>query len=97
MITCQDTWQTATGKSTLELAEDSGFWLVSIEEGQLRTRTMNKYSDINTIPNNLRWRQVVKTAHYILSHCELKTKERKSLNEKIDAVKQLMRNKAINY
>jgi len=95
MITSIDVWQTSTGKSSLELAEESGFWLVSIEDGQLRTRTMNKYSDIKKIPNKPRWRQVVKTAHFILSNCELKTTDRKSLNEKINTIKNLMKNQAI--
>ncbi len=96
MITCQDTWHTTTGKSNLELAEDSGFWLVSIEDGQLRTRTMNKYSTIKTIPNNPRWRQVVKTAHYILSNCDLKSIQRKNLNEKVEAIKKHIKRRAIS-
>jgi hypothetical protein len=95
MLTCVETWQTSTGDSSLELAEKSGFWLVSIEDGQLRTRTMNKYSDINKIPNNPRWRQVVKTAHFILSNCELNSKERSQLNNKVNSVKQLIKNRAI--
>jgi hypothetical protein len=95
MITCVEIWQQVTSKTTIELAEESGLWLVSIDEGQLRTRTMNKYIDIKTIPNNPRWRQVVKTAHFVLSNCDLNINERHLLNNKIDALKQVIRYRAI--
>ena len=97
MITSIDTWQNSTGKSSLELAEECGFWLVSVEDGQLRTRTMDKYTDIKKIPKNPRWRQVVKTAHFILSNCHLNTKDRQHMNTKVNSVKEFIRNRAISH
>ncbi len=94
MITCVETWQTSTNKGRIELAEESGLWLVGIEEGHLRTRTMDRYSDINKIPENPRWRQVVKTAHYILSNCQLSINDRQQLNLKTEMVKQVLRCRA---
>ena len=71
MITCIETWQNSTASDSIDLAEKSGLWLVDIDSGRLRTRTMDRYTDIKKIPDIPRWRQVVKTAHYILSNCKL--------------------------
>ena len=95
MVSCLEIWQLNTSKSNIELAEQSGLWLVSIENGQLRTRTMNRYLHIDKIPDNPRWQQVVKTAHYILSNCQLNLNQRQQLNEKINGVKNQVKSRAL--
>jgi hypothetical protein len=94
MYVCIEIWHKATGKSNVDLAEESGLWLVSIEEGHLRTRTLNRYTDINKIPDNPRWRQVVKTAHFILADCQLTVSDRLLMNEKVEKVMTIIRSMA---
>lgn len=96
MVMCLDVWQQNTGQTHIELAEQSGLWLVSIENGQLRTRTMNRYAQVSDMPNNPRWLQVVKTAHYILSNSDLSLSQRQQLNEKLNNVKNHYKNKALS-
>lgn len=97
MVMCLDYWHTSTKQSAIELAEQSGLWLVSIENGQLRTRTMNRYAHVDKIPDNPRWIQVVKTAHFVLSHGDLNLNQRQLLNDKIDWLKNHMRNRFLGH
>ena len=95
MLTCIDVWQKNSTKTKIDLAQESGFWLVGVEEGQLRTRTLDKYLDRSKIPNNPRWKQVLKTAHYILSNCNLNISERQLLNEKTNEIKQIIHQRSL--
>ncbi|WP_395377316.1 tetratricopeptide repeat protein [Marinicella sp. W31] len=97
MMTCIETWQRSTDTESIDLAEKSGLWLIDIDSGRLRTRTMDRYTDIKKIPRIPRWRQVVKTAHYILSNCKLNIQERQLLNERTETVMQIVRAKALSH
>src|SRR5690606_20412202 len=67
MQECHYYWQKVTGESIIELAEKSRIWSVSIDNGRLRTRSMNRYLSIDKLPSNPRWRQVARTAYFVLS------------------------------
>jgi len=95
MITCVETWQRSTDTTPIDLAEKSGLWLIDIDSGRLRTRTMDRYTDIKKMPKIPRWRQVVKTAHFVLSNCKLNIQERQLLNEKTETVMQIVRSRAL--
>jgi hypothetical protein len=77
---CIQIWRTHTKTNRIELAEASGFWNVSIEDGRLRTRALDRYLDLKHLPAKPRWRQVVKTAHYILSEHSIDIKNRERLD-----------------
>lgn len=62
-------WELATGKSRIELAEQSGIWRVSIDDGRIRTRSFDRYLSLKTLPKQPRWREVVRTAHFVLAQC----------------------------
>lgn len=62
-------WELATGKSRIELAEQSGVWRVSIDDGRIRTRSFDRYLSLKTLPKQPRWREVVRTAHFVLAQC----------------------------
>ena len=95
MVLCLDVWQHNTSMSIIDLADQSGLWLVSVENGHLRTRTLNRYLDINKIPENPRWLQVIKTAHYVLSNCDVNLNQRQTINQRILEIKELSRNRAL--
>lgn len=79
-------WEKSTQTDRIELADKSKIWKVSIDDGRLRTRSLDKYIDINKIPQNPRWRNVVKTCHYVLAECRLDTADREMLEVKLEAV-----------
>jgi tetratricopeptide (TPR) repeat protein len=77
---CLEIWSRYTKTNRIELAEASGFWNVSIDDGRLRTRALDRYLDRRHLPANPRWRSVVKTAHYILSEVDIDATSRDELN-----------------
>ncbi|RFF31545.1 tetratricopeptide repeat protein [Wenzhouxiangella sediminis] len=64
-----ETWERATGKTRVDLAESSGIWRVTIDEGRLRTRAMDRYLSLAQLPKQPRWREVLRTAYFVLGEC----------------------------
>ncbi len=58
--------ESSTGKTKIELAEESGLRKVHLDKSSYYTRTLDKYLDIETLPKRPRWRDVIKTAEYVL-------------------------------
>ena len=73
-------WGAATGKSKIDFAETSGIWRVNLDKTSLQTRTLDKYLLIETLPDNPRWRDVLKTVKFVLA-----LKERGTVGEAIGA------------
>lgn len=86
-----DCWQKAKGKGKIELAEESGVWRVYMDRSSLQTRTLDKYLLVETLPRNPRWRDVVRTAEYVLRHCPEPTPERQAMTESLIRLKQHLR------
>lgn len=85
-------WEDETGKGIIELAEDSGLWAVNIDEGRLRVRSMERYFEVARLPKKPRWRNVIKTGHFVLTRSgkfsPLKARLEKSLHYLVQAVHQ---------
>ena len=64
-------WSDLTGKGRIELAERSGIWRVTLDKSSLQTRTLDKYLLMETLPLKPRWRDVVRTAEFVLSEAEV--------------------------
>lgn len=62
-----DLWSEATGEGKIAFAEASGIWRVNLDKTSLQTRTLDKYLLLETLPDNPRWRDVLKTASFILA------------------------------
>jgi hypothetical protein len=86
-----DIWQRARGKGKIELAEESGLWRVYMDRSSLQTRTLDKYLLVETLPRNPRWRDVVRTAEYVLRHCPQPGLERDGLVAALSRLKQQLR------
>jgi len=66
MNLCIGAWAGATGKDKLALAEESGIWTVTAETtGTYRTRTLDRYLKVNSLPKNPRWRNVLQTGYFV--------------------------------
>lgn len=72
-------WERYTHKSKAELAEESHCWRVYLDGATAKTRTLDKYLSVNTLPAKPRWRAVIKTANYVLDHCALSDEDQQEL------------------
>jgi len=84
-------WEKTTQTSHIELAEQSKIWTVTIDNGTLRTRSLDKYLVLDKIPENPRWRNVVQTGHFVLSQKNLTANDRKTLENHLDGIMDLVR------
>lgn len=83
-----EVWEKATGTSRVDLAEKSGIWRVTIDDGRLRTRAMDRYLQLARLPRNPRWREVLRTAYFVLAECP------GELSETLDSLAEQVRSDA---
>lgn len=95
MLAVVDAWERSTGSNRLELAEKSRIWRVSIDDGRLRARAMERYLAVSKLPRNPRWRDVLRSAYFVLSQCTLEPAVREELKRRADAVLAYTRRKAL--
>lgn len=85
-------WQKYSGKSKTELAESSRLWRVYMDGSTAKTRTLDKYLSVQSLPKNPRWETVNRTAHYVLEQCKLDEKDKQILNETLAVFNRLLAN-----
>ncbi len=79
-------WERYTHQSKADLAEKSKCWRVYLDGTTAKTRTLDKYLSVKTLPAKPRWRTVIKTANYVIDNCELSDSDRNELEQLIDAL-----------
>jgi YesN/AraC family two-component response regulator len=64
-------WELSYGKTKAALAEESSIWTVRLDKnvGCYRTRTMDRYLKISTIPKNPNYNNVLNTGAFVLKKC----------------------------
>lgn len=95
MLACVALWEKTTQTNRVELADRSKIWKVSIDDGRLRTRSLDKYLSLEKLPRQPRWRSVVQTCHYVLAECHLTTEEREQLNAQLNAIMAAVKARAL--
>lgn len=80
-------FEAATGKTRIDLAERSRIWRVTVDDGRLRVRALERYLSLARLPQQPRWREVLRTAYYVLSECDLDPARRAELAGKADALR----------
>jgi two-component system, sensor histidine kinase ChiS len=95
MAAAIDAWEGSTGTSRLELAEKSRIWRVNIDDGRLRARVMDRYLNLSKLPQHPRWRDVLRTAYFVLGHCPMEADARAALKQRIDALLAYTRRNAL--
>ncbi len=86
MLAAIDTWERTTGQARLDFAEKSRIWRVTIDDGRVRARAMERYLSLARLPKNPRWRDVLRSAYFVLGHCEMTAEVRIELQRHVDAV-----------
>jgi YesN/AraC family two-component response regulator len=85
-------WKQTTRKTKIDLAEESTVWTASIDaDGTYRTRTMDRYLKIASLPANPRVNDVLDTGYFVLSRCSGDPEMKKRLEEKINQLEGLIR------
>jgi tetratricopeptide (TPR) repeat protein len=79
-------WEKHTGTNRVEFADKSKLWTISIDNGNLRTRSLDKYLTLDKLPKNPRWRSVVNSCHFILADPDLASKDRQSLSQQLESL-----------
>lgn len=95
MLAVVDGWERHSGSGRLELAEKSRIWRVTIDDGRLRARAMERYLSLSKMPKNPRWRDVLRSAYFVLGQCDLDAAGRADLQRKVDAVLAFTRRSAL--
>lgn len=84
-------WEHDLGKSKLDLAEESRIWPVYIDKSTPTTRTLDKYLNLDTCPQNPRTQRVIDTAEFVLRQLGRKTTtERKKLQQALNDFRLLL-------
>jgi two-component system sensor histidine kinase ChiS len=86
MLALVDAWERTTGTNRIEMAERSRIWSINIDDGRLRARAMERYLNLSKLPQNPRWRDVLRSAYYVMGQCPLDAQEREALQRRVDAV-----------
>jgi tetratricopeptide (TPR) repeat protein len=79
MRTALEAWERASRKGRVELAESSGIWRITIDDGRLRVRAMDRYLSLDTLPERPRWREVLRTAYFLLGEVPISNEHRGQL------------------
>ncbi len=85
MLASVQAWERSTGLNRLEMAERSRIWRVSIDDGRLRARTMERYLVLAKLPQHPHWRDVLRSAYFVLGQCTLDDAARSDLQARVDA------------
>ncbi len=90
--TCVALWQKYSGKNKTDLAEASRLWRVYMDGSTAKTRTLDKYLSLQTLPKNPRWETVNRTAHFVFEQCQLDEADRQTLNQQLSVFNRLLAN-----
>lgn len=80
-------WEMQTGKSRADLAEASGLWTVTLDGSTRKTRTLDRYLNLKTLPKRPRWGNVTRTARYVIERLESQSQigDLRALLEQLEA------------
>lgn len=95
MLVAAQSWERATGLNRIELAERSRLWRVTVDDGRLRARTMDRYFSLAKLPRHPHWREVLRTAYFVLGQEALDDGMRAELQARVDTVLAYTRRSAL--
>jgi len=87
-------WENVTGQTKVDLADQSNLWKSYLDGSTWKTRTLDKYLNVKSLPKKPRWRQVVRTIHFVLKQCQLSQEKKDELNQFIEKIEKIVRLKS---
>lgn len=88
MRTALEAWERVSRKGRVELAEASGIWRITIDDGRLRVRAMDRYLSLDSLPDRPRWREVLRTAYFLLGEVSIDAGHRAQLEALVEELLQ---------
>ncbi|WP_245699451.1 tetratricopeptide repeat protein [Pseudoalteromonas byunsanensis] len=85
-------WEHSSGRTRIELAEQSKVWKVNIDDGRLRVRTFERYLSTKTLPKKPRWRNIISTANHVIEQCDTDYPQLKELQNKVSKLEKIALN-----
>lgn len=83
----------ASGNASLaSLAENSGLWSVSLDGSRMRARTLEKYTNLKTMPKRPNWKKVSSTANFVLTAPNIPNHYRNAISELLETLIQHRKN-----
>ena len=79
-------WQQSTFRSKLDFARESGIWTVNMDNDSPQTRTLDKYLHIDTLPSRPKVEEIIRSAHFIYSNCNVESPLRDELKSSLDSL-----------
>lgn len=95
MLATVAAWERSTGKTRIDLAEQSRIWRITIDEGRLRVRALERYLSLAKLPRRPRWREVLRTVYYVLTECALEPAERDALKHRLEQVQDAVKRRSL--
>lgn len=95
MLATVAAWERSTGRTRIDLAEASRIWRITIDEGRLRVRALERYLSLAKLPRRPRWREVLRTVYYVLTECPLEPAEREALKGRLEQVQDAVRRRSL--
>lgn len=95
MLATVAAWEGSTGKTRIDLAQESRIWRITIDEGRLRVRALERYLSLAKLPRRPRWREVLRTVYYVLTECPLDPAERESLKGRLEQVQDAVKRRSL--
>ena len=86
MVVSLQYWQQCTFRSKLDFAKESGIWTVNMDNDSPQTRTLDKYMHIDSLPKHPKVEDVIRSAHFIYSKCNVKSPLREELKVSMDSL-----------
>ncbi|MEW6078767.1 MAG: response regulator [Thermodesulfobacteriota bacterium] len=84
-------WKQSSGKTKIDLAEESRLWSASVDNGgTYRTRTLDRYLSIATLPPNPRFNDVLDTGYFVLNNCRTGPEEKTELERLVRHLAELL-------
>lgn len=83
MISSVQLWEQESHQGLIELAEKSKIWKVTNDDGRLRVRAMERYLSIDLLPKNPRWRNVIRTCHFVLANSNEESDPHRALSKNL--------------
>ncbi|MDR9498686.1 MAG: response regulator [Hydrogenovibrio sp.] len=79
-------WENETGKHRADLAEESGLWTVTLDGSVRKTRTLDRYLKLKTLPKRPRWSIVLQTARFVIASVDHETGAVQNIQNRIQTL-----------
>lgn len=84
-------WRQATKKTKVDFAEESKLWNATVDNnGTYRTRTLDKYLKLESLPPNPRYNDVIDSAYFVIANGSLPPDMKQKLEEKVAELEKLL-------